>query len=112
MSNSLLNVGDHLPGTHLIPAAIELFGRDPKLHHQIAGQIFRLDLAALLPPQPDQRFLISSHDDPGIGAADKRAPLGCFPHGIFHIFPPAGLNGPPAPLLLLNIPYGMKYIMY
>ena len=68
--HSLLNVGDHLPSIGLVPAPIEVLGRDPELDHKIAGQVLRLDLAPLLPPQPDQRRLITSHDDPGIGAAN------------------------------------------
>ena len=71
MAHSLLDVGDDLPGTGFIPAAIKLFSRDPKLHDEIAGQIFRLDFPPLLAPQPDQRFLITAHDDPGIRAANK-----------------------------------------
>jgi hypothetical protein len=71
MTHSLLNVGDHLPGIGLIPAAIELLGRDPELNHEIAGQVVRLNFSPLLPPQPDQRLLVTSHDDPGVRAADK-----------------------------------------
>ena len=44
---------------------------DTELDDQIIREIFRLDLAALLPPQPNQHRLVVTHDHPGIGAADK-----------------------------------------
>jgi hypothetical protein len=83
-----LDVGDHLPGIGLVPAAVELLSRDPELDYEIAGQILRLDPAPLLPPQPDQRRFIISHDDAGIGAADEiSADLrALFPHHFFHPF--------------------------
>ena len=30
-----------------------------------------LDLAALLPPKPQQGLFVGAHDDPGVGAADE-----------------------------------------
>jgi hypothetical protein len=71
MTDSLLDIDDHLPGAGFIPAPIKVFGRDPKLYDEIAGQILGLDFASLLPPQPDQCRVIIPHDDPGIGAANK-----------------------------------------
>src|SRR5262249_40529535 len=90
VTDLLLNVGDDLPGIGLIPAPIEILGGKPELDHQIAGQVFRLDFSPLLPPQPDQRRLVASHNDPGIRAADIAAATGggSFPHGIFHISAP------------------------
>jgi hypothetical protein len=75
MTDSLLNVGDYLPAIGLVPAAVQLFGRDAKLNHEIAGQVFGFNLASLFPPQPDQRRLITAHNDPGIRAADEVSPL-------------------------------------
>jgi hypothetical protein len=43
MADPLLDVRDHSPGIGLIPASVKL---------QIAGQVLRLDLAALFLPQP------------------------------------------------------------
>ena len=48
---------------------------DAELDDQIVGEILRLDLAALLPPQPNQHRLVATHDNPGIGATDKRAAM-------------------------------------
>ena len=47
----------------------------PELDDQVAGQVLRLDLAALLPPQPQQGRLVVAHDDPGVRAADEAAPI-------------------------------------
>ena len=64
--HSLLDIGDRPPGIGLIPAAIELLGGEPELDHEIAGQIFRLDLTTLLPPQPEEGGFIVAHNDPGV----------------------------------------------
>jgi hypothetical protein len=53
MTHPLLDIGDHLPGIRFIPAAIELFRGEPELDQEIAGQVLRFDLAALLAPKPD-----------------------------------------------------------
>jgi len=53
--------------------AIELLGSAPELDHEIARQVLRFDLAALLSPQPHQGVVVITHDDPGVGAADKEA---------------------------------------
>jgi hypothetical protein len=91
MPQSPLNIGDHLPGRGLVPAPVQLLCGDPELDNKIPRQIFRLDLAALLPPQPNERLLVAPHYDPGVRTADKGSPVGgSFPHGIFHIFLPAG----------------------
>ena len=46
---------------------------DPELDDEVAGQVLRLDLAALFLPQPDQGGFIVAHDDPGVRAADEIA---------------------------------------
>src|SRR5262245_60639676 len=71
MADVLLKIGDHLTRIGLVPAPIEVLGHDPELDDQIAGQILRLDLAALFPPKPEQRLLIVAHDNAGIRAADE-----------------------------------------
>ena len=73
MPNSPLNVGNHLARIGLIPASVKVLGHHPELDDEIAGQILRLDLAALFAPEPKQRILIIAHDDPGIRAADEGA---------------------------------------
>jgi hypothetical protein len=54
------------PVLRLIPGPIELLGCAPELHNEVAGEVLRLRLAALLPPELDQGCLIAAHDDPGI----------------------------------------------
>ena len=73
MPNLPLDVRDDLPGIGLVPAPIEVLGGQPELDDEIAGEVLRLDLAALLPPQPQQSVLIIAHDDPGVRAADEGA---------------------------------------
>ena len=66
------------PVFDFVPASIELFGHQTKLHDEIAGEILRRDLAALFLPQPDQRCLVIAHDDAGVGAADEVAAIRWF----------------------------------
>jgi hypothetical protein len=58
----------------LIPAPIEVLGHRSELDEEIAGQVLRLDLAALFPPEPDRRLLIIAHDDSRIGASNEGTP--------------------------------------
>ena len=71
MADLPLDVRNHLDRIGLKPAPIKLLGHHPELDDEIAGQVLRLDLAALFPPEPKQRLFIVAHDDPGIRAADK-----------------------------------------
>ena len=83
----LLHVDDAPAGIGLIPAPIKGLSRQPELYDQIAGEVLRLDLAALLPPQPDQGSLVLAHDGPGVGAAEITAAVlqgGCCQNGVFH----------------------------
>jgi hypothetical protein len=41
------------------------------LDNEIAGQVFRLDPAALFPPESNEGGLVVAHDDAGVRAADK-----------------------------------------
>jgi len=75
MADVLLHVDDAPAGIGLIPAPIKGLSRQPELYDQIAGEVLRLDLTALLLPEPDQGSLVLAHDDPGVGAADKSSPL-------------------------------------
>ena len=89
MADWPLHVGDDLPGIGLIPAPIEILGHRPELDNEVAGEILRLDLAAFLPPEPQQGGFIVAHDDPSVRAADERAPVDNFGHAI-HDTPPSG----------------------
>jgi hypothetical protein len=64
-----------LPGVALVPAPVEILRDRPKLDSQVVRQILRLNLAALLPPKPQQGSLIVTHNDPGIRAANEGAPV-------------------------------------
>ena len=75
MSDVLLNVGDDLPGIGLVPTAVQLLGHRPELDDEVAGQVLRLSLAALFPPQAEQGGFVLAHDDPGIGTADEGTPI-------------------------------------
>ena len=75
MDNPPLHVGNDLAGIALIPAPIELLGDRAKLNDQVAGQVLGLDFAALFPPEAEQGGLVLAHDDPGVRAANERAPI-------------------------------------
>ena len=73
---------------------VELLGGGAELHDQVAGQVLRLDLAALFAPEPDQGGLVASHDDPGVGAADESPSNYGFgsSYGTFHRNPQSCLG--------------------
>ena len=48
-----LHIRKHLTSVGLIPAPVQLLSRKTKLDNEIAGQVFRLDPAALFAPKPD-----------------------------------------------------------
>ena len=54
---------------------IEGFGHQAKLDEEVAGQVLRLDFAALLAPEAEQRGLIIAHDGPGIRTTDEAASI-------------------------------------
>ena len=66
-----------------VPAPIEVLGDDAELDDEVAGEVLRLDLAALLPPQPEQGGFVVAHDDPGVRAADECAALRAESRRIF-----------------------------
>jgi hypothetical protein len=55
----------------LIPSSVEVLSRASKLNDQISGEVFGLNLPAFLTPKANQGGFIVSHDDPGVGPADK-----------------------------------------
>jgi hypothetical protein len=75
MSDVLLWIADFAAGLGLIPCSVKFFGYASKLNDQVAGKVFRLDLASLFTPQADERFLIVSHKGPCVRAANKVAPF-------------------------------------
>ena len=71
MKHLPLHLGDDLAGVALVPVPVEVLGHGAELDDQVVGEVFGLDLAALLPPKPVQGILIVAHDDPSIRAADE-----------------------------------------
>src|SRR5438067_7671244 len=71
MLNPQLDILDSLAGIALEPVPVEWLGHDTELDDEIAGQVLRLEFAAFLSPQPQQRTFIAAHDDPRVGAADE-----------------------------------------
>src|SRR5216684_2920993 len=50
------------------PAPVEVLGHTAELDDQVGREVFRLDLAAFLPPEPQEGGFVVPHDDPGVGA--------------------------------------------
>src|SRR5690242_12204148 len=73
--NAPLDIRQHLTGIGLIPAPVQLFGRQAKLDQEMARQILRLDLATFFLPEADQGGFVIAHDNPGVGAADEVSPI-------------------------------------
>ena len=63
----------------LIPGDVEVFGCLAELDDEIARQVFRLDFAALLAPQVDERRLIVAHNNPRVRAADEALAVSLLP---------------------------------
>jgi len=75
MLDPALDLFDGPAGVALVPGAVERLCGGPELHDQVARQVLRLSLAAFLAPEPNQRSLVASHDNPGVGAADENTPV-------------------------------------
>src|SRR5262249_19487060 len=73
MADLPLDIGDNLAGIGLVPPPVQRLGGNTKLDNQISGKVLWLDLATLFFPQAHQGGLIVSHDDPGLGLANKGA---------------------------------------
>src|SRR5260221_4762257 len=74
MLHQTLDISDCSAAAALIPTSVEVLGGSPKLHDEVAGEIFWAHFSALLAPEPDESCLIGTHDDPGIRAPDETAP--------------------------------------
>jgi hypothetical protein len=73
MLDPTLNPGEDLAGVAFEPVAVEGFGDDPELDDEVAGEVLRLNLAAFLLPQAEERAFVVTHDDPGVGSANEPA---------------------------------------
>src|SRR3984893_10833966 len=78
MPDAALHVLDHLPGVAFVPVSIERLRHQTELHGQIAGEVLRLGLPALLVPQLQQGSLVAAHNDPSVGAADEASAVVAF----------------------------------
>ena len=63
-------------GLFLEPHHIERLGEGAHLHRQHVAQVLGLDLAALFLPKAIHLLVVATHDDVGVGAADRIATLG------------------------------------
>jgi hypothetical protein len=70
-----LNIGEDLSSISLVPAPVQILGRNTKLDDEVARQVLRLDFAPLFPPEPNEGGLITAHNDPRVGAADEVPPI-------------------------------------
>jgi hypothetical protein len=109
MLHTALDSSEDLAGVAFEPVAVEGFGHDPKLDDEVARQILRLNLAAFLPPQPDEGGLIVTYDDASVRAADEVATsvTRVFPDGCFHGFLLHSKQvSAEAEVMALIVPYG------
>jgi hypothetical protein len=79
MPHPLLDVPDVVARVALIPGAVERLGGSPELHHEIAGEVLGVGLAAFLAPKAQQSSFILAHNDAGIRSADES------PAALIHI---------------------------
>jgi hypothetical protein len=66
MDYAPLDVFKRITGMALVPVPVKLLGRNPELDYEIAGQVLRLDFAALFSPEAEQRAIVIAHDDAGV----------------------------------------------
>jgi hypothetical protein len=73
MFDVALGADNPLAGVPFVPGPVEVLGGVPELHDEIARQVLRRCLAALLPPELDEGRLIVAHDNAGVRATDEGA---------------------------------------
>jgi hypothetical protein len=61
-----LHVGHDVPRVVFVPVPVQGLGHGAELDQKLAGQVSRLDLAALLLTEPEQGRLVLPHDNSGI----------------------------------------------
>jgi hypothetical protein len=66
MPNLPLHIRKHLTGIGLVPAPVQLLGGNAKLDNKIAGEIFRLDFASFLAPEPSLSPMMIRASEPPI----------------------------------------------
>jgi hypothetical protein len=71
----MLHAFDGLPGVALVPMPVEGFSREAELDDEVAGEVLRLGLAPLFPPEAQEGRFIGAHDDPSVRTADETASI-------------------------------------
>ena len=93
MLNPLLHVLDGVAGVALVPASVEILGNGTELHDQVVREVFRFDLAALLPPQPNEIGFVIAQNHASIGSANERAAVNYPRHVRLHSAAPGTIPG-------------------
>jgi hypothetical protein len=78
MLDPALHLCDDISGVTLEPVPVKVLGDSAELDDEVAGKVLRLEFAAFLAPESNERRLVRAHDDPSVGAADKGSTLGKF----------------------------------
>ena len=52
MKHPSLHLGHNLPGVFLVPVPVQMLGYSAELDQKVAGQVLRIGVPALFPPQP------------------------------------------------------------
>jgi hypothetical protein len=68
-----LDVRDPVAGVLFVPAAVEVFSRQPQLDDQDAREVDGCRFSSFFLPQTMERLFVLAHDDPGVRAADELA---------------------------------------
>jgi hypothetical protein len=61
MPEPMLNAFDGLPRVALVPLPVEAFGHAAELDDEVAGEVLRLGLAPLLPPEAEEGGFVVPH---------------------------------------------------
>jgi hypothetical protein len=72
-----LHLRDNLPGVLFVPVPVQMLRHGAELDEEVDRQVLGFDLATLFLPKPQQRWLVLTHDDPGVRSADEEAAIYC-----------------------------------
>jgi hypothetical protein len=65
----MLNAFNGLAGITFVPMPIESLRCHPELDKEVAGEVLRLEVPPLFPPESKQGGFVIPHNDAGVGAA-------------------------------------------
>jgi hypothetical protein len=77
MKDPALDIRYSLAGIGLVPAPVQLLGRNAKLDNQIARQVLRFDFATLFPPEPEEMMIRASEPPIKYRRPELVLDLGC-----------------------------------